>query len=200
MNKREERFYLDEILARLVALSDFPKIPQVEEHERPDFILTEGERRIGAEITLNVYEEYRKARKLFGNSFITTTNLVDTGRKRSKDELAADAFDFTGGWKDTGKMIEEWKLKVQDTLRKKRAKLIKPGYLQLPENWLFVYDEPPLANDVITVELATQAVNEIFAEPYNGKDFDRVYLLSHRYLYRFGVDGLKLHYEFPKKS
>jgi len=83
--KAKERSILEALLKSLLALDGFAP-DSIAEDERPDFILTVGDQKIGVEITLSTYEESVRALKLqaskfrsqwmdmtnFGGSFTTT--------------------------------------------------------------------------------------------------------------------------------
>ncbi len=197
--KNIERFHVDDLLTRITKLGYSMPI-SIADSERPDFILTYADGQIGLETTRSVYQEYVRAGKLqdqkFPQEFIVITNLKDGQSRRSNDDIVSDMFDFEGPWNNCENHIRDWRDKVAASLKSKREKLNGSGFQILPRNWLLIYDDPPLGNDVFTYERACRHLLWVFHQASGvAKEYDAVFVLSHRYLFRWDKDKLSIHYQ-----
>ncbi len=198
IKKQIELHQLNELFKRIAALS-YEEPSDIIESERPDFVVTISGQRIGVEVTRSIYEEHGHASALHSkycpDHCIITTHLHDRGQRRSKDELLSEILDLNSKWKDSEQDMRDWRDKVASSLERKRAKLSKSGYKLFDKNWLLIYDEPGLANDSFTYDRACRYAAAIFATPYASHlDFDTVFLLSKRYLFRWHDQKLSLDY------
>jgi len=199
MKKRIESHQLQSLLKRITNLG-YDQPSAIAEHERPDFVLTLSGQRIGIETTASVYQEYVRASKLHShqcpNQCIVTTNLQDGDQRRSNDELISEMLNLNSEWKDSEQDMRDWRDKVASTLERKRTKLGHPEFQLFDQNWLLIHDEPGLANDTFTYDRACRHAADLFATPLtDARDFDTVFLLSNRYLFRWHQQKLTLHYE-----
>lgn len=198
MKKQIELSQLKDLLKRIELLGyDMPS--EIIDNERPDFIATVAGQRIGIETTTSVYQEYVRGSKLHfeqrPNSCIVTTHLQDRDKRRSNEELLGDMLNLNSGWKNSQQVMHDWCGKIAFTLESKRNKLTKPGFQHFDQNWLLIYDEPGLANDTFTCDHACRCVAALFAAPFTGvRDFDTVFILSGRYLFRWHEQKLALNY------
>lgn len=202
MKKRIESHQLEDLLERITALG-YEMPSDITTSERPDFIVTIAQKRIGIETTASVYQEYVRGSKLHfeqcSNSCIVTTHLQDREQRRSNDELLGDMLNLHSAWKDSEQAMCDWRDKIASRLDSKRSKLSKPGFQHFDQNWLLIHDEPGLANDAFTHDRACRHLAALFAAPFTGaRDFDTVFLLSDRYLFRWHEQQLSLNYSNGK--
>jgi hypothetical protein len=172
----------------------------VEETEKPDFVLRLPREQIGLEATRAVYQEHIRADKLqqtqYPNECIITTNLMDRTRHRSNDEILQDMLSIDSPWKDCEQDMRDWQDKVSRSLTTKREKLNQPDFRVFDRNWLLIYDEPGLANDAFTFDRACRHLATMFyVQSRHPRDYDAVFVLSHRYLFRWQENVLLLHYD-----
>jgi hypothetical protein len=199
LKKKIERFQIDSLLKRLAKLGH--AIPEsIEETERPDFILRLAREQIGLETTRAVYQEHIRADKLqqmhYPNECIITMNLMDRTRRRSNDEILGDMLSIESPWKDCEQDMRDWQDKVSRSLTTKREKLNQPDFRVFDRNWLLIYDEPGLANDAFTFDRACRHLATTFCvQSRHPRDYDAVFVLSHRYLFRWQGNVLSLHYD-----
>jgi hypothetical protein len=199
MKKRIELHQLNSLLKRIAKLGyDLPS--DISENERPDFVVTISGQRIGIETTASVYQEHVRASKLHlelcPNQCIVTTHLQDRDQRRSNDMLLTDMLNLNSEWKDAEQEMRDWHDKIASTLKSKRANLAKPGFQLFDQNWLLIHDEPGLANDTFTYDRACHHTAALFSAPFAGaRDFDAVFLLSDRYLFRWHQKNLTLNYD-----
>jgi hypothetical protein len=194
-----ERFHVDALLKRLTKLG-YSHPDSIEFSERPDFILQISGERIGLEATRAVFQEYVRGAILHDtecpNAWVVTTNLMDGPKRRSNDEVVADMLNICSDWKDSEQDMKDWREKISRSLNAKREKLNQPGFQRFPKNWLLIYDEPGLESDTFTCDRACRHLAGIFsARPQIPRDYDTVFLLSHRYLFRFHDGKLSLNYQ-----
>jgi hypothetical protein len=194
MNKRIEAYQLEILLTRITTLGY--SVPSgVTESERPDFFVTIDGHRIGIETTESVYQEYVRGSKLQSKPYRDMTHLQDRDRRRPNDELLFDMLNLNSEWKDSEQVMRDWRDKVASTLERKRAKLAKPGFQLFDQNWLLICDMPGLADDMFTYDRACCHAAAIFEAPFAGSpDFDTVFVLSGRYLFRWDQQKLTLNY------
>jgi len=199
MNKRIELHQLQTLLKRIVKLG-YESPSDITESERPDFLVTISGQRIGIETTASVYQEHVRASKLHlkqcPNQCIDTTHLQDRDQRRSNDEILADMLNLSSDWKDSEQAMRDWRDKIASTLESKRVKLSNPGFSIFDQNWLLIHDEPGLANDTFTYDRACRHMAALFSTPTAfPRDFDAVFLLSDRYLFRWFQNHLTLNYD-----
>ena len=198
MKKDIETHQLQELLKRVSNLG-YEEPSLIVPSEKPDFILTIGGALVGVETTAAVYQEYVRANKIHHKILprhcIETTHLKDGALRRSNDELIDEMLNLNSDWQDAEEGMREWRDKVARSLERKRTKLNGSDFQAFSQNWLLIYDEPGLANDVFTHDRACRYAASLFSAPYlSGRDFDSVFLLSDRYLFRWHEQKLNLNY------
>jgi hypothetical protein len=125
-----------------------------------------------------------------------TTHLKDGSARRSNDELIEEVLNLNSEWQDAEEGMRDWRDKVAQSLERKRTNLNGNDFQAFYQNWLLIYDEPGLPNDVFTCDRACRHAASVFAAPYSsGRDFDTVFLLSDRYLFRWQQQKLSLNYD-----
>ena len=174
----------------------------IEEAESPDFILSFGEERVGLEVTRSVWQEYVRGSKLhdalYPAEWVMTTNLMDGSRRRSNEEITTEMLNSgeDAPWRSCEQEMTDWRDKIARSLSAKRERLNQPTFQSCGKNWLLIYDQPGLANDTFTFDRACRHLAGLFAAPTMFRsDFDAVFLLSRRYLFRWREDELSLHYD-----
>lgn len=197
--KHIERFQLDTLLARITRLG-YVAPTSISDFERPDFVLELGGRKIGLEATFAVYQEYVRGQKLHRrmcpDQCIATSDLRDGDRRRSNDEIVHDMLTVDGPWIDCEEEMAAWRDKIADSLESKRGKLNETDFHLFDENWLLIYDDPPLAEDAFTYDRACRHLAGLFSAPATtSRDFDTVFIHSGRYLFRFNRSRLTLSYQ-----
>jgi hypothetical protein len=199
--KTIERLHIDALLKRLARLGE-PMPAAIEEAERPDFILHYGPERVGLESTRSVYQELVRADILQAarcpREWILTGNLMDGPRRRSDDEILGEMLSFSEemAWKSCEQEMRDWRDKIARSLAAKRERLNQPRFRRLDRNWLLIYDQPGLGNDQFTHEAARRHLAQLFSSPPGHPiDYDAVFVLSRRYLFRWQKNRLWLHYD-----
>jgi hypothetical protein len=198
MKKNVEFHHLKSLLKRISNLG-YEMPSKITPSERPDFILTIAQQRIGVETTSSVYQEYVRSSKLHyeqcSNSCVNTTHLLDRDKRRSNDDLLGDMLNLYSPWKDAEKDMRDWRDKIASALEVKRSKLSNPEFQLFDKNWLLIHDEPGLANDIFTHDRACRHVASLFATSFSSTpDFDTIFILSKRYLFRWHEQQLTLSY------
>jgi len=197
--KSSERTNVEALLKRLVKVGQ-PWPSSIEEGERPDFILQYGEAQVGVETTRSVYQEMVRADKLHqakcpGEWFITT-NLIDGPRRRSDQEILGEMLSNDPAWRSCAQEMRGWRDKIARSLAAKRGRLNQPGFKHFQRNWLLIYDLPGLGNDVFSFQKAPFHIAEIFSSaPEYGLDYDAIFVLSRRYLFRYQNKKIAFNYE-----
>jgi len=102
----------------------------------------------------------------YPNGAMIISNLRDGPRRRSKSEIAADAFSMSDepAWQSCEDEMREWHDKIAWALEAKRERLNRPGFRRFQENWLLIYDHPALANDHLTYNDALNSVSHVFSD------------------------------------
>ena len=203
--KKVERAYVNALFNRLAKLGSAPRV--LEERERPDFAALIENQRIGLEVTCSVYQELVRAEKLqaitFPDETINITNLVDRPKRRSNSEILGEMF-YEGdepAWKSCEDEKRDWRHKVEVALGAKRECLNTRGFQQYEKNWLLIFDYPGLSNDTVTFEWAPRVISQVFFTPSSYPlDYDAVFLLSRRYLFRRRGREFAWHYESKRVS
>jgi len=201
LRKHIERSQIEALFQRLQRLRE--RMPNtIEAAESPDFILRFGEERVGLEVTRSVWQEYVRGSKLHDSLYpaewVITTNLMDGARRRSSDEVAAEMLNSgeDAPWKSCEQEMKDWGDKIAHSLSAKRERLNQQTFQKYSKNWLLIYDQPGLANDTFTADRACRHLTALFAAPREHHlDFDAVFLLSRRYLFRWRENELSLHYD-----
>jgi hypothetical protein len=114
--------------------------------------------------------------------------------RRHTKELIADATDLTSEWTSAEEQTRDWQRKVAKSLVRKRQKLNNDSFQKFCQNWLLIYDFPPLSNDKNSYNRAVQYLNVLFEQPVKGVDFDAVFILSNHYLFRWRDRKLDVNY------
>lgn len=173
----------------------------IEAAESPDFILRFGEERVGLEVTRSVWQEYVRGSKLHDSLYpaewVITTNLMDGSKRRSNDEITAEMLNSGEDtpWKSCEQEMTDWGDKIARSLSAKRVRLNQPTFQKYSKNWLLIYDQPGLPNDTLTYEQAPRYLTGLFAAPpKHHLDFDSIFLLSRRYLFRWRENKLSRDY------
>lgn len=117
--------------------------------ERPDFVASLGNRKIGIEIaeaTSEKYAKFSEYHERHGQSFIDLGHFRYGSKKISKEEakyLASEQRITSSGW--SGKEAEsDWAFFVRDEIRKKFESMSKRGFHHCKENWLVMYPNLPI--------------------------------------------------------
>jgi len=200
LKKLIERQDLDLLLSRLSRLED--QVPTaITESERPDFIVAFGSATVGIETTRTVHQECVRALKMQAsvhpNQWVNLTHLVD-GRPRRKNSELARSMSSTAILQPA-KPVEEarrdWGRKVSVALTSKRQKLGQSGYQLFGENWLLIHDFPPLpvySFDSAECRALCQHLNQILLQRSLGRDFDKIFIHSGDWLFRWSRGILEL--------
>lgn len=199
VKKDFERLQLEQFLKRMEPLG-YSRPSAIAASEQPDFILTTATGRVGVEVTAAVYSEYVRARQIHSEALaqdcIDTTHLRDREPRRSKDELLGEISSIGNDWQDVGEGMRDWRDKISLAVSRKRRKLEEGKYQIFPQNWLFVYDQPGLDNEVVTRRLACRHLSSLFtAMPAQEVDFHSIFLLSDKYLFRWHEKKLCFSYD-----
>jgi len=197
--KHIERSQLDALIGRITQLGYDPP-SSIRDSERPDFILDIRGRNIGLETTSAVYQEYKRGRMLHRTGYpagcVAMSGLQDGERRRSNDEIVHDMLTIGGPWQDADEGMVDWREKIADSLNSKRSKLSDPDFQRFDENWLLIFDEPPLPDDVFTYDRACRHLADLFCQaPTTSRDFESVFIYSDRYLFRWRENQLALNYK-----
>lgn len=204
MKRSAEQFQVDELFKRLARLGYEPHTSCDGREDRPDFVLTIGGQLIGLETTTCVCQELVRVLDLqhseeLADCWLAITNLKDGKTRRSKHELVREVLNPESEWKNTEFAMREWGEKIAGSLNDKRTKLNNSGFRQFPQNWLLIFDFPPLGNDVLTHELACQQMLSVFSKRADfHNDFSSVFVLSGHYLFRWSDRKLSLHHDQRK--
>jgi hypothetical protein len=196
-DKHIERQLLDELINRLVLLR-YPNPTNIQDRESPDFSMVVSGASVGVELTRSMFEEYCRASRQRFNGFMIYDRLRDYGVRRSTEELIADATDLAGEWSSAEQQMRDWQHKVEKSLVRKRLKLNSDSFEKFSQNWLLIYDFPPLGDNEISYRHAVLYLNALFAQPRKGIDFDTVFILSNHYLFRWRDGKLDLNYYTEK--
>jgi hypothetical protein len=188
-NKRIERQLLDELISRLVPLG-YPDPTDIQSRESPDFSMIMSGESIGVELTRSTFEEYCRASRQLPDGFMIYDRLRDHGVRRPTEELIADATDITSDWTSAEEQRRDWGGKIAKSLVRKRLKLNSDSFEKFPQNWLLIYDFPPLRND----DLAVHYLSPLLGQPAKEVDFDTVFILSNYYLFRWRDKKLNFNY------
>jgi len=194
-----ERFHVDQLLNRLTKLG-YSNPGDIRESERPDFVIDLADEQVGLETTRAVYQEYVRGSILHDtkcpNSWVITTHLMDGRKRRTDDEIVADMLNICGEWKDSEQDMRDWGDKIGRSLDAKRKTLNQSDFQRFSQNWLLIYDDPGLPNDTFTYDRACRHLARIFsARSTRSADYDAIFVLSDRYLFRFHNATLSLHYD-----
>lgn len=176
-----ETWAICRLLATL-ANSNFINYPISVSHlDRPDFQVQFGNAKVGIELTEAVSEQYAAysalAEREFSDVFLEpghfrwgSPNLtIDEMRTLLRqDQLSAQPW--------IGDRAEqEWALYIQSVIASKLTKLAKPGFCQLPENWLCIYDNLPLCH--INLEKAISILRPALADWWSrNPSFSTIYI------------------------
>jgi hypothetical protein len=201
LRKHIERSQIETLFQRLQRLRE--RMPDtIEAAESPNFILRFGEGGVGLEVTRSVSQEYVRGMKLHDSQYpaewVITTNLTDKSRRRSNDEITAEMLNSgeDAPWKSCEQEMADWRDKIARSLSAKRERLNQPTFQKYSKNWLLIYDQPGLPNDTFTHERAPRYLDGLFAAPSkHDLDFDSIFLLSRRYLFRRRENKLLWHYD-----
>jgi hypothetical protein len=195
-----ERGLIDELFRRLGKFGQRPD--SIEEGERPDFMFALQNTRVGLEVTRSVYQELARAVRIqatgYPNEAMIITSLKDGPRRRSNSEISADAFSLSDEpvWQSCEDEMCDWQDKIALALEAKRERLNRPGFRLFEKNWLLIYDHPGLSNDPLTFNEAPKLVSRVFSTPSNHRlDFDTVFIVSGRYLFRWQDRQAAWHHE-----
>jgi len=199
VNKSGERKNLDELLERLLKVDHFEP-DSVIESEKPDFIIEHQGSKIGIETTRAVAEEYVRAIRLQTSKhpslWVNISDLMCRTTRRSNKDLEAimGVNGLLRPWKRTSIVLEERKHKISKFLNAKRQKLNQSDFQKFNENWLHIYDYPPLPDYECDREIMTQHIGTLLSAPSTfKKDFDCVFIHSGKCLFRWRKGALELH-------
>ena len=82
------------------------------------------------------------------------------------------------------------------SLNAKREKLNQPGFQRFPQELAFIYDEPGLETILSHMTVRAVILPAFSRRVRRFRDYDTIFLLSHRYLFRFHDGKLSLNYRF----
>ena len=196
MDKTNERENLDVLLNCLARLDNF-KSNSITDSDKPDFIITCGDKKIGVETTWSVDQEVVRAGKLHfsqcPNLWIDGTRLKDRESRRTNMEIIVDITNQAGPWKKVEDDWLDWKNKIAARLKSKRKKYNQSGFQIFDENWLLITDFPPLPKIPLIQKRALRALTIVFSEALEcPRDFDTVFFRSGQYLFRWHKKELQL--------
>jgi hypothetical protein len=197
VKKSVEVFQVRQLLRRLEELG-YQEPSVIAASEKPDFVLTTAAGHVGVEVTAAVYSEYVRARRIHREMLpdrcIDTTHLKDREPRRSKGKLLEEIASIGNEWPELGQGMCDWRDKISLAVNRKRMKLKAQEYQKFDQNWLFIYDDPGLANDVVTRDLALEHLLSMFsALAPQVPDFHAFFVLSDRYLFRWDSQKLSFH-------
>lgn len=150
--------------------------------ERPDLRFEIDGKSIGMEITECTPEEYYRAGKIaekLGGPVVYCTSLLgESDERRSKDELFQDMFNTTG-YVDMNQERRKWCERLRKRIVGKRTKLNSDGFAKFDENWLLVWDNIGLSDNIVTLtEIQGDVLATRFQSETGEREFDHVYVLS----------------------
>src|ERR1035441_101560 len=182
--KLNERAKLDVLLKRLLQSDGFMP-SSIDVSERPDFIITVADKKIGVEVTLLAYAEHVRASVLQNSNspflWVNTTHFRSGPPRRTNAELAQSIGygAILQPWRPVEAVLLDWKRKTGAVLSSKRQKLNQPDYEVFDRNWLLFDDYPPLSmHDLIQLR-AEQHLSALFWEQSTyARDFDKVFVHS----------------------
>jgi hypothetical protein len=193
-----ERADLDALFGCLLELEGF-RPDSIVESEKPDFIVTMQDRKIGVETTRSEPEEYFRALDIQASKspslWINTTHFKNRSFRRTSEELAKSmgCNALMQPWKSVEVGMLEWKQEIATALNSKRQKFNQPDYQIFDENWLLIHNYRPLPNDEFTRQRAAQYLNDLFSEASDDtRDFDAVFVHSGDFLFRWRMGELCL--------
>lgn len=198
MNKNSERKDLNALLECLFKAEHFaPDL--VVESEKPDFIIEHQGRKIGIETTRAVAEEFVRAFKVQAAKhpllWMNISNLKNRSTRRSNKDLenSMGSNGLLQPWRQTVIVLEERKQKISKVLNSKRQKLNQKDFQRFDENWLHIYDYPPLPDYECDLEIMVEHIGNLLSEPtIYTKDFDCVFIHSGKFLFRWRNGALEL--------
>ena len=187
--KLNERARLDMLLKRLLQSDGFMP-SSIDVSERPDFIITIADKKIGVEVTLSAYEERVRASVLQNSKcpflWVNTTHFR-SGPPRRTNAALAQSMGYGAilqPWRPVEAVLLDWKRKIGAVLSSKRQKFNQTDYQVFDRNWLLIHDYPPLGMHDLTQLLAEQHLSALFGEQSTpARDFDTVFVHSGDFLF-----------------
>lgn len=186
-NQRREIAFANELFRRLdITVGD------VQSMERPDVTFRLEEMTVGLEITESTpAEKYRGqkiAQELNKGSLkpliYSTTHLMSHGRKRTRDELFHDMFN-NRRYVDLTEQHSRWCEDVRSQWARKRRKLNEASYSKFDENWLLVWDNDGLGDDICTLTNIQSEVRKTNWFSKVGGEFHHIYVISGNFTFDF---------------
>ncbi len=171
----------------------------VQHVDKPGFILEMNKNKYGIEVTESILPDYAKCCAMAEREnpeAVIDMSLFKWGNPRKTTEELREIIncsELTGdGWSGNSPEIE-WAHYINDAISTKLYKLNNAGYVELPENWIYIYDNLPLPNIH-----ATRATNVLLSEFSDNWKGDRV--LTHIFIERCPIiidifDGKACNYE-----
>lgn len=140
-------------LLSTLAAADLLTFPvSVTHRDRPDFLIQDGRKTIGVEITEAISQQYAAycalAEREFPGVFLEPAHFRWDSPDRTVEEvrtLLRQTQLTSDGW--AGDHPErEWALFMQSAVSTKLEKLAHPDFMKCEQNWLSIYDNLPMPN------------------------------------------------------
>ena len=179
-----ERYSIAHLMASLPS-EEIPFPMSLNHQERPDFLLTMANRRIGIEHIEAVPENHVRASIFRQRGVGPQVHLLQKHRpgesSRSNNAILGDIIQDRAGAPWVGNEVEvEWEEVMLHCIRDKVKILNKPGFAKFEENWLLIYNNWPQPG-VHHKEASSLLTNSCVAEGLL-EEFCRIFVLDSKVL------------------
>lgn len=191
-----ERYAIVHLLSTLAKESAITYPVTLVHRDKPDFLFSMSQKRIGIEHTEAVPQN--EAQKAFlrekGHGpdvhFVSRHKPGESEKKAKQLIKEIDADEAGDGW--VGDSVErEWADAINHFVLEKKLKIAKDGFDRYDENWLLVYDNWPLP--VVNREKASRILHPVLLDSGAFEDFNLIFVMSDKYLIEFSSAGDTLH-------
>lgn len=191
-----ERSAIAHLLSTLVKESSITYPVTLTHRDRPDFLFSMNQKRIGIEHTEAVpqNEAHKSVKRENGHGpdvYFISHHKPGESKKKAKQLIKEIEADEPGdGW--VGDSVErEWADAINHFVLEKKLKIAKDGFALYDENWLLVYDNWPLS--VVHIENAARILLPILVDGGAFKGFNRIFVMSGKNFVEFASAGVTLH-------
>lgn len=191
-----ERYAIVHLLSTLAKESAITYPVTLVHRDKPDFLFSMSQKRIGIEHTEAVPQN--EAQKAFlrekGHGpdvhFVSRHKPGESEKKAKQLIKEIDADEAGDGW--VGDSVElEWADAINHFVLEKKIKIAKDGFDRYDENWLLVYDNWPLP--AVNREKAARILLPVLLDGGGFEEFNLIFAMSDKHLVEFSSAGVVLH-------
>lgn len=190
--KEHTETYAIAYLLSTLACTDLLNYPICLTHrDRPDFLLSCGERKIGIEHAEVVAqnEAHKTVLREKGNGsdvyFIAHAQPGESKKKAKELIEEIKANNGSEGW-DGDSVEREWAAAMFHFVKQKEHGIRKEGFDRFGEDWLLMYDNWSLP--ALRIEAAVRSFFDLYKNKQSAKEFVRIFVISSDYLCEISLD------------